>query len=232
MKIPQAIIDRYGLSCDQGAGKNVIDADALAILQTFDETPDAKVLFAGCHDDRLANMFAAAGFEVVGFDLREYEEGAPPCNYRFVCGDFCQMPHEFVARHAGTFDAFVASSTIEHFGLGGYGETFFHPYYDVLAMQTVKRMLKPGGHAYVTVPYGKKFIERYQDWRVYDEAALMSRLIHPAGADHCYMAYFTSGPAVVGGRPLTVGTSVSKKDADSYDGEPTWVTALFKARKG
>jgi SAM-dependent methyltransferase len=66
----------------------------------------------------------------------------------------------------GAFDQIISISTIEHIGLGsGAGDKNG----DTKAMKEIFRMLKKGGSAIVTVPYGR---ENRPEHRVYDRRTL------------------------------------------------------------
>lgn len=82
-----------------------------------------------------------------------------------------------------TFDAVISISTIEHFPAGG----------DSRVISEVARLLKPGGRAILTVPYGPSYDEhRHGRWfeRTYDHEALRTRLVEPSGLDWTEELYF------------------------------------------
>ncbi len=54
-----------------------------------------------------------------------------------------------------TFDAVTCLSTIEHIGLGAYGESQSEEGEDVAAMRRIRELAKPGGVLVLTVPYGE-----------------------------------------------------------------------------
>ena len=53
-----------------------------------------------------------------------------------------------------TFDAIISISSIEHDGLGRYGDPV-NPFGDIQAMQKLKSMLKDDGLLFFAVPIGK-----------------------------------------------------------------------------
>jgi SAM-dependent methyltransferase len=73
--------------------------------------------------------------------------------------------------HDGAFDQVICISTIEHIG---FANNIRDENGDSKAMQEVYRVLKKGGSAIVTVPYGRKSAEA--DYRVYDRKGL-ARLV-------------------------------------------------------
>jgi hypothetical protein len=67
-------------------------------------------------------------------------------------------PANFVSSYLdgtlGTFDAMVSFSSLEHSGLGRYGDGV-HPWGDLVAMSRIWCVLKKGGHVLVGVPVGQ-----------------------------------------------------------------------------
>lgn len=76
--------------------------------------------------------------------------------------------------HSNTFDVVTCISTIEHFDFDG----------DTEVIREIARMLKPGGLVYVTIPYGKNYIEKvHHGWyeRTYNYMSVVKRLHNPSG---------------------------------------------------
>lgn len=77
------------------------------------------------------------------------------------------------------YDAVVSISTIEHIGLGHYGDPI-DPEGDIVTMSRLADMLKPGGWMYFDVPYD---IGGYRQLgtkcRIYNDEAIRSRLWSP-----------------------------------------------------
>jgi SAM-dependent methyltransferase len=73
------------------------------------------ILEVGCTESRLAMELASLGYEVCGIDIRKYPFKHP--NFNFILGDICNAPFQ-----SDSFDAVVSVSTIEHIGLGLYGD--------------------------------------------------------------------------------------------------------------
>lgn len=123
--------------------------------------PPCTVLDIGCVSSRLPIQLASLGYKVHGLDVRPYGFSHP--NFSFHRGDLFQWqpPH--------LFDVIVLVSTIEHFGIGGYGDTKLNDA-DVQALQKIAEWLKPGGQLLVSVPYGKAGITPKH--RIYDQARL------------------------------------------------------------
>jgi SAM-dependent methyltransferase len=69
-----------------------------------------------------------------------------------------------------TFDTLLSISSIEHDGLGRYGDPI-NPNGDLEAMEKMKRMLVPGGLLFLAVPTGRDFLF-WNAHRVYGHARL------------------------------------------------------------
>jgi SAM-dependent methyltransferase len=107
----------------------------------------AKILDCGCTESFLSLELASNGFFVTGIDVRPYPLQHP--NFDFIQGDITAVPLP-----SAFFDAIILLSTIEHIGLGWYGD----PKGEIMlsnAIKEVHRLLKPGGHLLLTVPFGK-----------------------------------------------------------------------------
>lgn len=146
------------------------DADVFAFAQEFNEPIPSTVLEIGANDEPTSNILALAGYTVFGVDLKPYMNRVNlPLNFAFIQADFNFL------RFDSPFDAIVSLSTIEHVGLGAYGET---PYADgdILMMENVYKALRNGGRVYLTVPVGIHQVV-LPHWRVYDKNDLKHRLI-------------------------------------------------------
>jgi 2-polyprenyl-3-methyl-5-hydroxy-6-metoxy-1,4-benzoquinol methylase len=213
----------------------ITDADTETFLAMFNE-PLGKVLEVACHDEPVSNILEDRGYDVYGVDLREYnpmqdlpgQTNKPECNYNYIRGDFCDLPDSFVKEHYGTFDCVISLSAIEHFGLGTYGE-MPHPFYDVIAMRTIWNLLKVGGTAYISVPFGSEHIANVPHWRVYDVTSLSMRLIQDFVVENsvCIIA----DDAIINGKLRKRGDEITWDEATNYSGDPPHVSILLKLRK-
>lgn len=125
----------------------------------------SRVLDFGCDASRISMHLANLGYQVVGTDLLEYSFSHP--NFEFRQGDFFSFSSRL---ETGSFDGIVAVSSVEHVGLGAYGEQAFEKRGDLLVMNEFGRLLRPGGRLILTVPFGRKRVTRIH--RVYDSAEL------------------------------------------------------------
>jgi len=222
MKIPSAMIrwfhDRFRS-----------DVDTSVVLQMFDEPSGSFILEVGAHDEPIANILADCGFSVMGIDIREYDKSLPRKNYKFLRHDFCDLPEDVYRELLGKVDCVISISAIEHFGLGTYQEGMCHEYYDVIAMRTVWNLLKENGTCYLTVPYGKSYIENDCHWRVYDFESSQSRLIQDFTIEECIAV--VSGPSQLDGKPLKMWDVLTAKEANRYCGNPPHVSMVAKLKK-
>ena len=122
------------------------------------------VLDFGCVEDFLPMHLASLGYEVTGLDFRRYPFSHK--NFNFIQGDILSWspPKE-------AFDAVVSISTIEHVGLSAYGDPIEEDG-DKKAVELLWQALKKGGTMIVTLPAGKKCIER--GMRIYDHAGVQN----------------------------------------------------------
>lgn len=165
--IPQNIRDRY----------IIFDPEFDLFHKLFREEP-GKALEVGAHDAPVSTMLVESGFEVHSWDLRPYDQFPVLPGHHHHVGDFCDSPQfQWWWTNVGTFDTVISVSTLEHFGLGTYGEPTRHPHYESVAMHLIKLLLKKGGKAYISVPVGSRFHEVTPHWRVYDWPSLCDRIV-------------------------------------------------------
>lgn len=97
----------------------------------------SAILDVGCCGSLLPLKLAHRGYKVHAVDTRCYPERHP--NLEFVQCDILgtPFPGEF-------FDCVIAVSTIEHIGLGLYGDPIHDEEADVVAMEEIRRITKTG----------------------------------------------------------------------------------------
>lgn len=151
-------------------------AEMLAAYPQLLPLPDgAAVLEVGSADvDWMASMHALRpDLHLTGIDLRATPVLKP--GYRRIQGDV--LTHPFLA---GSFDAAVAISTVEHIGLPMYSDPDIEDG-DTRLMVKLSHWVAPGGWCYLDVPYrpdGRHHVKK-QNFRVYDPETIVSRLILP-----------------------------------------------------
>lgn len=196
------------------------DNDIYMVAKYWSETPPGQILEVGPRDEPLLEGLASLGFDVSGIDLLPFEPvqvldwlGKPfklKRTVQWTQGDFCAAP-----LLSSTIDTVISASAIEHFGLGTYREptsTFRREFYDVIAMHRIWSLLKPGGRAYITVPYGGRFFTRGNNWRVYDHEALSNRIVQNFMVEQ--MAFFLGHP------PERFTQEISIEEANQHINDP------------
>lgn len=155
------------------------DADAkraLDLLMRHVEVNDQMVAVSvGCNDDPFANAFALLGAVCFGYDLRAYNDTNYPVLREEPLYHHLQQDWLTSAIPVSRFDIAVSLSAVEHFGLSEFGGEQ-HDEGDRIAMEVMYNVLKPGGYALITVPYGSTWHE-CPHWRRYREEDLRRRII-------------------------------------------------------
>jgi SAM-dependent methyltransferase len=128
-----------------------------------------RVLDFGAFESTLPLSLAALGLEVTVVDQRRYPFTAP--GLRVLEHDILQPLDALQA----DFDLVYSISTVEHVGLGNYGDAS-RTDGDRVALRHLWDKLRPGGRLVLSVPAGQPVIQR--GYRVYDEAALRAILPH------------------------------------------------------
>lgn len=136
--------------------------DALAKISKV-----GKILDLGCMESVLPLFLSSLGFQVTGFDFRQYPYRVP--NFEFVQGSILDLPFE-----DASFDAATCVSTIEHIGIGFYNDPKDSLRADLKGMLEIRRILKPQGLLILTVPFGKVSVNHQQ--RIYDQKGLSELL--------------------------------------------------------
>lgn len=196
-----------------------LDADTAMVFRHFEEPANSLVLEVGANEEFIGNILTDNGYRVLGIDLRQ-QVGVHFHNYIRIEDDFVTT----VPYIHPNFDVAISTSAIEHFGLVVYGQQYLIHNYDIQAMDGIYTLLKKGGTCYITVPYGKEFLDE-GDWRVYDRYSLQNRIIRLFDVEK--KIFFLSG----GCGCLDVDGIVKEEDADQYSGKPPHVTVFLKMRK-
>lgn len=118
----------------------------------------ATVLDVGCSESLVPLEFASLGYSVTGIDLREYPLHHPNLT------TFATPLEDWETDE--TFDVVVCLSSIEHFGLGTYGEKAVDERLDHRAMQILLDRIEPDGLLVLTIPFGETEVTPVQ--RMYD----------------------------------------------------------------
>jgi hypothetical protein len=188
----------------------------------WDEPRKSIVLNVGDNQEDSANILTDNGWLVLGVDLREPEGCHPPRHARWK-GEFVQMANEGLFP---SFDCIYSLSALEHFGLKCYEGCPGDENLDMAASAFMLDLLRTGGTCYVTVPYGREYIDK-GDWRVYNRESLQERIIGDFEVET--RLYFKSGGCNV----PDVGGIVDEQFADWYANGASHphVTVFLKMRK-
>ncbi|MBD2725440.1 DUF268 domain-containing protein [Nostoc sp. FACHB-892] len=121
-----------------------------------------EILDVGAAESLLSYELASFNYSVTAIDIRPIALFHP--NLKFVKTDICKpvLP-------PASFDCVIALSTLEHIGLGWYGDETGESY-DIKAVQQISLLLKPEGSFILTVPYGKKALTPVH--RIYNQESL------------------------------------------------------------
>lgn len=134
--------------------------NAFVIKNVSNLPKGSKILDFGCAESILALQLACMGYKITGVDIQNY--ALRHSNIEFVKGDFLKT--EFKKE----FDCVVAVSSVEHMGLGFYGDPTDKDG-DLKTMEKISKILKPQGTLIITVPFGHDS----SSWeRSYDEERL------------------------------------------------------------
>ncbi len=128
----------------------------------------ARILDVGSTGSTFPLALACLGYEVYTFDVRPYEYSFPLPNLKNITGDIrnTKLPNDF-------FKTVTAISTIEHVGLGRYGDPIDREG-DKKAIKEIERILMRNGKLLLTVPYGRPTVTQLH--RVYNASQLQSML--------------------------------------------------------
>jgi hypothetical protein len=132
----------------------------------------AKVLELGCCENDFSKYLTATDVHLTGVDPRQ-PNPAEWFGDRFIQADAARAD----LFPEASFDAVVFLGSLEHFGLGYYGDPV-NPEGDVLALANAARWVVPGGWVYYDVPWtpAEGFITDNRHYRVYDDAQIHARL--------------------------------------------------------
>lgn len=131
--------------------------------------PSDPVLDVGCSESLLPLELASYGYRVHGVDYRPYRLSHP--NLVTFQGDFLKLKLE-----ESSYGAVVFLSSIEHFGLGWYGDPINNKA-DRQSLDKASKLLKRHGYLIITVPISDRM--RVTDLqRIYDPEYFIRELEH------------------------------------------------------
>ena len=128
----------------------------------------ARIVDVGGSESTVGLSLATLGHRVTVVDPRAHPLRHP--NLEHVASVLDELPAP-----AEPFDAAVALSAVEHFGLEHYGLTAADARLDLAALTRLRELVAPGGLLVLTVPFAERAtVDDFQ--RVYDEAGLSELL--------------------------------------------------------
>lgn len=127
--------------------RHYFQQDCWLIRKLCNVVPSFHVSFGG-RIDGLVGQLASAGVSVMYCDINR-----PEIYHDLVTFRHCDLTDTHFKDNL--FESVSCLHTIEHIGLGRYGDTI-NPDGDKEAIAELKRIVKPGGDLFVSVPVGKK----------------------------------------------------------------------------
>jgi hypothetical protein len=151
---------RSGQTDDCGYGSTKIHLKAFE--KYIDSIKDKKVAVIGSQTPWIEAILVNCGAK----EVTTVEYNVPVCNHNIIkaisYSDFCNSSEKY--------DAIVSYSSIEHSGLGRYGDPL-NPNGDIETMEHIYKSLNDGGHCFVGFPVGKDCLV-WNAHRIYGEIRL------------------------------------------------------------
>jgi 2-polyprenyl-3-methyl-5-hydroxy-6-metoxy-1,4-benzoquinol methylase len=141
------------------------------------KTP-ARILDVGPLESLIPLHLSSLGHKVTALDVRPYRFAHP--NLTVVVASILDWHGD-----GAPFDAVILLSTLEHIGLGAYGQAEGAADADMQVMARVRKLLRPGGVLMFTSPFGRSRVDETQ--RVYSGEDLV-RLLKGFRVTHAAMA--------------------------------------------
>ena len=142
--------------------------DLLVARRIFENAPQRHIDVGSRVDGFVAHVATFREIEVI--DVRPLSSDVP--NLSFVCADMMsELPEELVE----STDSLSCLHTIEHFGLGRYGDPVSYEGH-VIGLRNLIRMVRPGGHFYLSTPIGREQRIEFNAHRVFSVPYLISKL--------------------------------------------------------
>ncbi|MDX9904072.1 MAG: DUF268 domain-containing protein [Bacteroidales bacterium] len=140
--------------------------DLYVARRIFTDNPGKHVDIGSRTDGFVAHVAVFREIEII--DIREQKSSVR--NIKFRKADLMTLPENM----AGYCDSLSALHSIEHFGLGRYGDAIDYNGH-LKALENIRLMLKPGGKFYLSVPIGLQRIE-FNAHRVFSVRYLLNIL--------------------------------------------------------
>ncbi len=122
------------------------------ILENISNDTKKVILDVGCWGSLLPEEINKRGHKVFGLDAQNYGK---PKGFIFIKSDILSSDLPFKKL---MFDYIICLSTIEHIGVGHYGDTVKKSG-DRIALETMYSLLKNNGRLLLTIPFAGKYSE-------------------------------------------------------------------------
>lgn len=133
----------------------------ILLIKSANNYVPLRIMDIGSSSSYVPLQLAQQGHHVVAVDIRPYP--LRHSNLTFIQGDVTDTKF---GEGLLPFDAVTCISTLEHIGVGYYGEKMALQG-DQMAVAGIHRLLRPGGSLLLTVPFAGKF-SRNDFQRIYD----------------------------------------------------------------
>lgn len=161
----------------------------------------------GSRIDGFIGHLLAMGLEVSIIDIREFPTEIE--NLHTIVDDaknLCQIPNESV-------ESMSALCSIEHFGLGRYGDAI-DPDACFKCFDSIQRKLKKGGRLYISLPIGRERVE-FNAHRIFYASTVLE----------CFDTLHLVEYSCTSQGQIEYNVDIKKYDNDPHDGE--WRYGLF-----
>ncbi|MBC7886422.1 MAG: DUF268 domain-containing protein [Ferruginibacter sp.] len=140
--------------------------DLFVARKIFNNNPVRHIDIGSRTDGFVAHVAVFRKIEII--DIRD--QNSKVGNILFRKADLMQLPDDMI----NSCDSISSLHTIEHFGLGRYGDPIDYYGYQK-ALDNITKILKAGGKFYFSVPIGKQRIE-FNAHRVFSVGFLLKEL--------------------------------------------------------
>jgi SAM-dependent methyltransferase len=159
----------------------------------------SPILDIGSAESEFPLYVFALGYDITAFDQREYPF------VKSVKGDALELSSLF---DPGSFDAITVISTIEHIGIGAYGDTKKQITYNIL-LNNWKKVLKPGGLILLTLPVTSD-TKRIEPGQLVENIDSVKKLIHESDGNIIREKLIIENSALANGwEEISINSSLS-----------------------
>jgi len=149
------------------AGGHYFHQDLLVAQKIFQYNPKKHLDIGSRLDGFVAHVASFRKIEVI--DIRPQKTIIE--NIQFSQGDLTNLPKKLYKK----YDSVLCLHTIEHVGLGRYGDKIDHEG-DIKAIANLKEIVSDGGKLYLSVPIGREERVEFNAHRVYNIKTILRLL--------------------------------------------------------